>query len=128
MGRNGYNARDFVVHATATLGLAGLAAVGLWWGLGRGLDWPHGLGYWLVAVNVVAFGTGGYDKARAAAARPRVPEPVFPLLTVAGGGLGSVAAVYGFALHKVAGAGRVLLWGMAALQAALIGWLIWIMW
>jgi uncharacterized membrane protein YsdA (DUF1294 family) len=127
MGLNGYNARAILVHGALALGMAGLAAVGLWWGLGRRSAWPHGLGCWLVAVNVVAFGTYGYDKAQATASRARVPEMVLLLVTVVGGGLGSFAGSYWFR-RQTAGGFRFLMWGMAALQATLVVWLIWIMW
>jgi uncharacterized membrane protein YsdA (DUF1294 family) len=102
--------------------LAGTAA--LWWGLSGQADWRHGLGCWLVAVNVTAFGYYGFDKGRAQSARSRVPEAVLHGLTAAGGSLGAYAAMRAFRHKTIKGRFRILFWCIVVLQVAVILWVI----
>jgi uncharacterized membrane protein YsdA (DUF1294 family) len=73
-------------------------------------------------MNLVAFGF------HSPAVGPRVPQPVRLLITVVGGGLGAFSAMHFFRRPALPGGQRWLVWGTAALQAALIVWLIWMMW
>src|SRR5689334_19848990 len=86
-------------HAAVGLGLALLGMAALWAGLSRQMDWKPWTVCWLVAVNVVAFGYYGYDKARAQASRSRVPEVVLHGLSAVGGSIGAFVAMQAFR-HK----------------------------
>ncbi|MCI0459085.1 MAG: DUF1294 domain-containing protein [Gemmataceae bacterium] len=104
--------------------LALLGTALLWWGLSRRVDWVHVLGCWLVAVNVVAFGYYGYDKARARSAASRVPEAILHGLVAVGGSLGAYTGMEVFRHKTVKGRFRILFWCIVALQVVLIAWLV----
>jgi len=59
------------------------------------------VGAWLVAINLVAFLTYGYDKAVAGSGHTRVPERVLLILALAGGTVGALAGMWVFR-HKTA--------------------------
>jgi uncharacterized membrane protein YsdA (DUF1294 family) len=71
-------------YATITTGLAILLALLIWW------VFPlEGLFAWLIAINLVAFLTYGYDKSIAGTHRSRVPERVLLWLALILGSLGA---------------------------------------
>jgi len=56
---------------------------------------------WLLAINLVALLTYGYDKAIAGSGHTRVPERVLLILALAGGTIGALAGMWAFR-HKTA--------------------------
>jgi uncharacterized membrane protein YsdA (DUF1294 family) len=120
--------RPVLFHFGASVGLALLAALGLWWLLSRQMNVAHLACCWLVAANVIAFGYYGFDKGQARRAGSRVPELVLHGLAVLGGSGGAYAGMRTFR-HKTVKAGfRVLFWLIVAVQAALALWIAWLVW
>jgi uncharacterized membrane protein YsdA (DUF1294 family) len=71
-------------YAAITTGLAILMALLIWW------IFPlDGLLSWLIAINLVAFLTFGYDKSIAGSRHSRVPERVLLWLALILGSLGA---------------------------------------
>lgn len=79
----------------------------------------------LAVINAVAWACYRIDKARAARRARRIPERTLLALALAGGSLGALAGMYGHRRrHKTSKRWFVAaLWGIVALQAALMGWL-----
>ena len=115
-------------HAAVALGLALAGTLALWGGLSRHAEWLHFLACWLVAVNVVAFGYYGYDKARSRSSRSRVPEAVLHGLSAAGGSIGSFVAMQTFRHKTIKGSFRMLFWCIVLLQVALLAWVVKLVW
>jgi uncharacterized membrane protein YsdA (DUF1294 family) len=115
-------------HFILAMILCVAAAVGLWWLLGGTYTWPAGLASWLVAVNVVTFGYYGYDKARAAAARTRVPELVLHGLAALGGSPAALCAMSLFRHKTIKGSFRILFWCIVVVQVLLIACIIKLVW
>jgi uncharacterized membrane protein YsdA (DUF1294 family) len=111
-------------HLLTGAALTLLGTVLLWWALHGSFHWSHFLFCWLVAVNVTAFAYYGYDKARARAEASRVPEVVLHGFTVAGGALGAYTAMRVFRHKTIKTSFRLLFWLLAALQLALLVWII----
>lgn len=82
--------------AVITTGLAILLALLIWW-----ISDLDGLLSWLVAINLVAFLTYGYDKVIAGSRRSRVPERVLLWLALILGSLGAWLGMQVFH-HKTA--------------------------
>jgi uncharacterized membrane protein YsdA (DUF1294 family) len=82
--------------------------------------WYNALAAWLAAVNVVAFGYYGYDKARARLGSGRVPEVVLHGLVFAGGTLGAYAGMRYFRHKTIKASFRFLFWFLVVVQVALI--------
>ncbi len=83
-------------YAIITTGLAVLVALLIWW------IFPlDGMLSWLIAINLVAFLTYGYDKANAGTRRSRVPEKVLLWLALIFGSLGAWLGMQVFH-HKTA--------------------------
>lgn len=103
-----------------------VATLGLTAGLGLGLPalgWP---GSWLFAATVVTFGAYGLDKAAARRGWLRVPEWILLAAVLLGGTLGALLAMPFFRHKTVKRAFRWKLWGVLAVQAALVvAWLLW---
>ena len=79
------------------------------------------VGAWLLAVNLVALLTYGYDKAVAGSANTRVPERVLLILALAGGTVGALAGMWAFR-HKTAKKSfRVRIGLVIGAQTALVG-------
>jgi uncharacterized membrane protein YsdA (DUF1294 family) len=80
---------------------------------------------WLVAVNLIALLTYGYDKAVAGGARTRVPEAVLLGLALIGGSPGAFVGMLLFR-HKTGKPAFLIPFGLiVALQVALlVGWLL----
>jgi uncharacterized membrane protein YsdA (DUF1294 family) len=57
------------------------------------------LGYYLLAVNALAFALMGADKAKARRGAWRIPEKVLFLSALAGGSVGAIAGMFAFR-HK----------------------------
>ena len=105
----------FTLYTILTFGISlALAAAGvLWLRLDPILSW-------LLAVNLVAFLTYGYDKSIAGSGKMRVPERVLLLLALAGG---SPAALLGMRLfhHKTAKSSfQQKFWLVLLIQAILV--------
>src|SRR3954467_6686179 len=81
--------------------------------------WDYLLAEWLLAVNVVALGYYGYDKAQAGASAARVPEVVLHGLAVVGGTVGAYAGMRLFRHKTIKGAFQVVFWYIVILQALL---------
>lgn len=107
-------------HALVAFLLTALPAALLAGGLvRRGVEWgPALLASWAVAVNLVAFGYYGFDKGRARAGGPRVPEVVLHGLSAAGGALGAYAGMRVFRHKTVKGRFQLLFWPLFALSVA----------
>jgi uncharacterized membrane protein YsdA (DUF1294 family) len=86
--------------------------------------WDYLLAGWLLAVNVVAFGYYGYDKAQAGANAPRVPEVVLYGLVVAGGTLGAYVGMRLFRHKTIKPGFRLIFWFIVILQIMLTAALI----
>jgi uncharacterized membrane protein YsdA (DUF1294 family) len=115
-------------HGAVALCLAVAGAVALWWLLGAQHSWPRWIVAWLGAVNVVAFGYFGYDKARARQLGRRVPEVVLHGLSGIGGSPGAYAAMQLFRHKTIKGPFRILFWAIVILQTSLLVWLAKITW
>lgn len=96
----------------------------LWWLLGGKNTWPVWLTCWLVAINVVAFGYYGYDKAQAGNGGGRVPEVVLHGLSALGGSPGAFLAMHLFRHKTIKGGFRILFWCIVVLQIGLCAWLV----
>jgi uncharacterized membrane protein YsdA (DUF1294 family) len=120
--------RPVLHHFLVSLGLALVLMLLLWWLLSGRLDWRHLLICWLFAVNVIALGYYGYDKARARSAANRVPEVVLHGLSAAGGSVGAYAGMRLFRHKTIKGQFRILFWMIVALQVALLAWVIKLTW
>lgn len=58
------------------------------------------IGYFLLAINLIAFGCFGIDKFKAISGRWRIPEKYLLLLAIGGGSLGAIMGMIIFN-HKV---------------------------
>lgn len=85
-----------VRYTTAVVVLAALLMVGARAVFALDIVWA-----WLIAINVVALCTYGYDKAMAGALGARVPEVTLLLLVLVGGSLGALVGMQVFR-HKTA--------------------------
>jgi uncharacterized membrane protein YsdA (DUF1294 family) len=112
--------RPETFHGAVALALSLALTVGLLFLLGFRVEWAPLLACWLVSVNAVAFGYYGYDKARAKAARTRVPEVVLHGIALAGGTLGAYAGMRVFRHKTIKGSFRVVFWLIAVLQVLLV--------
>ena len=112
--------RSDTFHGLVSLVLALALTLGLFLLLRLQASWYSLLGCWLLAVNVIAFGYYGYDKARAGAGRTRVPEVVLHGLALAGGTLGAYAGMRVFRHKTIKGTFRLVFWTIAVLQVALV--------
>lgn len=93
----------------------------LWRGLG--LD-P--LLSWLIAINLAAFFTYGYDKAIAGRGSLRVPERTLLLLALAGGSLGAYLGMRVFHHKTAKGSFKRRFWLVVAAQVCLVMIYIWL--
>lgn len=75
---------------------------------------------WLIAVNVTAFSTFGYDKAVAGSKRPRVPEIILLALTFVGGTVGAILGRIVFRHKTIKASFTLKFWLVIAVQVALI--------
>ena len=83
------------------------------------------LAYWLLLLNLLAFGAMGLDKWKARRKRWRIPEKTLFLLALLGGSLGGLAGMAVFhhkTRHRKFQVGFPLLF---LLQAAFLVWLEW---
>jgi len=79
------------------------------------------VGAWLLAINLVAFLTYGYDKAIAGSGHTRVPERVLLILALVGGTIGALAGMRVFR-HKTAKKGFRMRMGLViGAQIVLVG-------
>lgn len=118
------NPRRF--HLIVGFSLAIIGAVLFWWLLGQHSTLAIWLGGWLVAINFVAFGYYGYDKAQAQkVGRARIPESVLHTFSVAGGSLGAFLGMRFFRHKTMKGRFRILFWCIVVLQAAAAAWVVW---
>src|SRR5262245_20636323 len=113
--------RPQTFHAAVALAAVLLLTVGLMFLLRLPVEpsWYVLLCY-LPAVNVVAFGYYGYDKARARSARTRVPEVVLHGLGFAGGSLGAYLGMRVFRHKTIKGPFRIVFWVIAVLQVGIV--------
>jgi uncharacterized membrane protein YsdA (DUF1294 family) len=116
----GKQTRPETFHAVAALLLVLLATAGLFLLFRLPRTWYHLLAAWLVAINLIAFGYYGYDKARARAGRRRVPEVILHALVLLGGTLGGYAGMQLFRHKTVKGSFRLVFWFIVVLQVGLI--------
>jgi len=102
----------------ACLALVAGAASSHWTGM------PVLLAY-LVGVNLATFGLYAYDKSGAKLGLLRVPENTLHLFALAGGTPSALMA-QGLLRHKtVKRKFRIIFWAVAAIQIALLAWLLW---
>jgi uncharacterized membrane protein YsdA (DUF1294 family) len=100
----------------------------LWWTAGASWTWHKGIGAWLIAINLTAFGYYGLDKAQARRATRRVPEVVLHGLALAGGSLGAFAGMQLFRHKTIKGNFRIIFWLIVAVQVVLILWIVKELW
>jgi uncharacterized membrane protein YsdA (DUF1294 family) len=112
--------RPEALHGAVAVAVALLLTVAAMFALRLRAEWWPLLACWLVAVNAVALGYYGYDKARAKASRSRVPEVVLHGLALAGGTVGAYAGMRLFRHKTIKGSFRVLFWVIAGLQVLLV--------
>jgi uncharacterized membrane protein YsdA (DUF1294 family) len=112
--------RSDTFHGLVALVLSLALTLGLFLLFRLQASWYSLLGCWLLAVSVITFGYYGYDKARAAASRSRIPEVVLHALALAGGTLGAYAGMRLFHHKTIKGTFRIVFWGIAVLQVALV--------
>ena len=86
--------------------------------------WLHAdpLVSWLIAENVIAFATYGYDKAIAGSRRARTPERLLLAHALAGGCIGAFAAMQLFRHKTAKGSFRLRFWAIVVLEAAAVVW------
>ena len=102
-------------YAIATTGLAILLALLIWW------IFPiDELLSWLIAINLVAFLTYGYDKSIAGSHRMRVPERVLLWLALILGSLGALLGMQVFHHKTIKGSFRRRFWLVVIIQVAVI--------
>lgn len=101
-------------YTTAVVALAVLLTLGVRAVFALDFVWA-----WLIAINVVALCTYGFDKAMAGALRARVPELTLLLLVVLGGTLGALVAMQVFRHKTVKRNFQRSFWLMALLQIVL---------
>jgi uncharacterized membrane protein YsdA (DUF1294 family) len=115
-------------HATVALVLA-LAGTGLWLYLFRhAFHGYHLLAGWLVAVNLIALGYYGYDKACARRSARRVPEVVLHGLALVGGSPGAFLAMRLFRHKTIKSRFRFAFGAIIVLQVLLALWIGWLLW
>jgi len=107
--------RIILRFASITTGLATLLALLIWWILS--LD---GLLSWLIAINLVAFLTYGYDKSIAGSRRSRVPERVLLWLALILGSLGAWLGMQVFHHKTIKGSFQRRFWLVVIIQVAII--------
>lgn len=118
------NPRRF--HLWTGFCLAAMAAVLLWWGMGRQRGWGPWLIGWLAGINVVAMAYYGFDKAQAQReGASRVPESVLHTFSFAGGSAGALLGMRLFRHKTMKGRFRILFWCIVAAQAAFTAWVVW---
>ena len=111
------------------LALTCAGTVALWYAFGAVNSWPRWLVSWLSAINGVALGYFGFDKARSRnVGAGRVPEAVLHGLAAAGGSLGAYAGMQLFRHKTIKGPFRILFWGIVILQLALVVWVAKLVW
>ena len=102
-------------YAISTTGLAILLALLIWW------IFPiDELLSWLIAINLVAFLTYGYDKSIAGSRRMRVPERVLLWLALILGSLGAWLGMQVFHHKTIKGSFRRRFWLVVIIQVAVI--------
>jgi uncharacterized membrane protein YsdA (DUF1294 family) len=82
------------------------------------------LGLWLAAINLLAFGSFGFDKRRAIRGGRRIPERTLLLLALIGGSPGALAARRVFRHKTRKQPFATLLMLIVAVQAGLAGFLL----
>lgn len=82
------------------------------------MDWRRALGFYLIAVNFLAFLLMGADKRRARKGARRIPERTLFLFPLLGGSLGGIAGM-GMFRHKTLH--RAFRLGLPAILAAQAG-------
>jgi uncharacterized membrane protein YsdA (DUF1294 family) len=120
--------KPITFHGLLALTLTLVLAAALFLLLKLTATWYHALIVWLLAINVVALGYYGYDKARAGARGRRVPELVLHGLVLAGGTLGGYLGMRLFRHKTIKGEFRIVFWVIAVLQAALVVAIVYRMW
>ena len=98
-----------------------ILAVGLTVGLKHWAGGPVWF-WWLVAINIVAFGAYGWDKRSAEAGGLRTPEIVLLGLVLVGGTVGAYLGMRRFRHKTKKPSFRVLFWLIVVLQVALACW------
>jgi uncharacterized membrane protein YsdA (DUF1294 family) len=116
----GKRVRPETYHGGVALALSAGLVVLLFLVFRPGFTWFTLLAAWLTAINLVAFGYYGYDKARARDRRSRVPEVVLHGLALAGGTLGAYLGMVLFRHKTLKGPFRVVFWVTVVLQAGLV--------
>ena len=77
---------------------------------------------WLIAENLVAFATYGYDKAIAGSRRARIPERLLLAHALVGGCVGALAAMQLFRHKTAKGAFRLRFWAIVVVEVAAVAW------
>jgi uncharacterized membrane protein YsdA (DUF1294 family) len=103
------------VFGLGYFGLSAVLAIGLAYSLAM-----DGALAWLLAVNTASLSAFAYDKSAAVANRERVPEVVLLALTVAGGVVGAVAAMWSLRHKTAKGSFQVRIWLAAVVPASMI--------
>ena len=110
-----------VRYAAITTGLAVLLALLIW-----GFLPLDGLLCWLIAINLVAFLTYGYDKSIAESRRRRVPEKVLLWLALILGSLGAWLGMQIFHHKTVKGSFQRRFWLVVIIQLVLVSLYYWL--
>jgi uncharacterized membrane protein YsdA (DUF1294 family) len=102
-------------YASITTGLAILLALLIWW-----ISPLDGLLAWLIAINLVALLTFGYDKSIAGSHRLRVPERVLLWLALILGSLGAWLGMQVFHHKTIKGSFRRRFWLVVIIQVVVV--------
>lgn len=105
------------------------ATIASWWFLtSHQHTWWHWLGNWLLVVNVLAFAYYGLDKWLAVRLWYRIPEVVLHTLAAIGGSPAALLAMWLFRHKTLKTSFRILFWGIAILQIALLAYIVKLLW
>ena len=116
-------------HLIVALSLCATGTLAGWWFFtNHEPEWLTWLANGLLAVNVVAFGYYGLDKMLAIKVWWRVPEVVLHTLSAIGGSPAAFLAMWMFRHKTIKSSFRILFWGIVLLQAAVVVYVVKLLW